>query len=104
MEITTFKSSGKDIDQFFAETELLMKKFHFGGILLGGFIGLVFGLTLVRLSVYKHHVGYTPNKGTCFSCARCIDFCPVMPGSLVDGLPVINNEMLKKAEDNSKLQ
>jgi NosR/NirI family nitrous oxide reductase transcriptional regulator len=103
VEITTFKSSGKDIDQFYAETEILMKKFHLGGILLGGFVGLVFGLTLVRLSVYRHHIGYTPNKGTCFSCARCIDFCPVMPGSLVDGLPVINKEMLKNAEDNPKL-
>jgi len=100
MEITTFKSSGNDLDQFYAETELLMKKFQLGGILLGAFLGLVFGLTLVRLSVYRHHVGYAPNKGTCFSCARCIDFCPVMPGSLVDGQPVINNEMLKKADDN----
>jgi NosR/NirI family nitrous oxide reductase transcriptional regulator len=94
LEITTFKSSGKALDKFYAETAILMQKFHTGGILLGGFIGLIFGLTLVRLSVYKHHVGYTPNKGTCLSCARCIDFCPVMPGKFVDGQPVINQEML----------
>lgn len=101
MEITSFRSSGNDLELFYAETQALMKKFYLGGILLGAFLGLVFGLTLVRLSVYKHYVGYTPNKGTCFSCARCIDFCPVMPGSLVDGQPVINKEMLKNAEENT---
>jgi len=46
------------------------------------------------MSVYKHHIGYWPDKGTCLSCTRCIDFCPVLPGPLVDGQPVINKEML----------
>ncbi|MFN8206047.1 MAG: 4Fe-4S binding protein [Bacteroidales bacterium] len=97
MEVTTFRSSGKSTEKLYAEAALLLKQFNTGGWLFGAFIGLVFALTLVRLSVYKHYSGYAPNKGTCFSCARCIDFCPVMPGHFVDGKPVINNQMLNNA-------
>jgi polyferredoxin len=101
LEITSFKSSGKDLEKFYAETALLMDRFHKGGIILGTFIGLIFGLTLVRLSVYRHHTGYSPNKGTCFSCARCIEYCPVLPGQFVDGLPRINKDMLNSPRENS---
>lgn len=94
VEITTFKSSGKSLDKFNTEVALLMHKFRSGGWLLGGFIGLVFSLTLIRLSVYRHYKGYSPNKGTCFSCARCIDYCPVMPGQSKDGGPALNLTML----------
>jgi len=46
-------------------------------MLLGGFLGLVFGFTLAGLSVFRYRKDYEPNKGTCFSCARCMDYCPV---------------------------
>lgn len=76
-EVTAFKSSGKSVDVFYNETALIVHKFYIGGWILGGFIGLVFGLTLTSLSIFKYQEDYTPNKGTCLSCARCIDFCPV---------------------------
>lgn len=78
-EVTAFKSSGKSVDVFYNETALIVHKFYIGGWILGGFIGLVFGLTLTSLSIFKYQEDYTPNKGTCLSCARCIDFCPVKP-------------------------
>lgn len=76
-EITAFKSSGKSTEEFFKETASIVNKFYIGGWILGGFLGLVFGLTLTRLSIFKYQEDYTPNKGTCLSCARCVDFCPV---------------------------
>jgi len=78
-EVTAFKSSGKPVEEFFTEAASIMNKFYIGGWILGGFIGLVFGLTLTSLSIFKYQEDYTPNKGTCLSCARCIDFCPVKP-------------------------
>ena len=76
-EVTAFKSSGKSAETFYAETAAIINKFYVGGWILGGFIGLVFGLTLTSLSIFKYKEDYTPNKGTCLSCARCVDFCPV---------------------------
>jgi len=76
-EIQAFKSSGKQQSQAFAEASAMLGKFYLGGWLLGGFMGLVFGGLIAGHMITKHHTGYIPNKGTCFSCARCIDYCPV---------------------------
>jgi ferredoxin len=77
MEITTFKSSGKQIDRLYTDAAEILKKFYIGGWIFGAFIGLVLGLSLASLTLFKYRVDYTPNKGTCLSCARCVDFCPV---------------------------
>jgi len=78
-EIKAFKSSGKSAEELYAEANLILKDFEIGGWILGGFIGLVFGLTLAGVSVFKYREDYTPNKGNCFSCARCFEYCPVKP-------------------------
>ncbi len=77
VEITAFKSSGKTTDTLFDEAAAITRKFRIGGILLGAFMGLVIGLTLLGLSRFYHRTDYVPNKGTCLSCARCVDYCPV---------------------------
>ncbi|MEN8122944.1 MAG: 4Fe-4S binding protein [Bacteroidota bacterium] len=76
-EIKAFKTSGKPIEQLYTEAASIIDDFYIGGWILGIFIGLVFGLTLAKLSVYQFRTDYTPNKGTCLSCARCYDYCPV---------------------------
>ncbi len=77
LEITTFKSTGKPIDKLYTEAAAIVQKFYIGGWILGGFLGLVFGLTLASLSIIQYRTDYTTNKGSCYSCARCVDFCPV---------------------------
>ncbi|RLD74757.1 MAG: hypothetical protein DRJ10_16530 [Bacteroidetes bacterium] len=76
-EIKAFKTSGKSIEQVYVEAASIIDDFYIGGWILGIFIGLVFGLTLAKLSVFQFRTDYTPNKGTCLSCARCYDYCPV---------------------------
>jgi ferredoxin len=78
-EITAFKASGQSKEELYKEAELIINKFYVGGWILGAFIGLVFGLTLVSLTIFKYREDYTPNKATCLSCARCVDYCPVLP-------------------------
>jgi len=34
---------------------------------------------LAGLSIFRYREDYEPNKGTCLSCARCMDYCPVEP-------------------------
>ena len=77
IEIEAFRSSGKPVEQLYLEANELIDEFHTGSMWLGGFLGLIFGLTLAGLSVFSYRKDYEPNKGTCLSCARCMDFCPV---------------------------
>jgi NosR/NirI family nitrous oxide reductase transcriptional regulator len=47
-----------------------------GGWYLGGFMGLMIGVRLLSLSVWRRRHGYVPHRGECFSCARCYRYCP----------------------------
>jgi len=76
-EITAFKGSGKPLSVLYAEAASITRQFYLGGWILGGFLGLLFGLTLAKQSFPGHRTGYAPNKGTCLSCTRCVDYCPV---------------------------
>jgi ferredoxin len=79
-EITAFRTSGTPPEELYAEVAGIIRDFYWGGWILGAFIGLVFGLTLAGLTRFQHRVDYVPNKGTCLSCARCMEYCPVRPG------------------------
>jgi NosR/NirI family nitrous oxide reductase transcriptional regulator len=76
-EIAAYKSSGKPISQVYTEASLVLRKFYIGSWILGGFIGLVFGIILAGRLIIAYRTEYTPNKGRCFSCTRCVDYCPV---------------------------
>jgi NosR/NirI family transcriptional regulator, nitrous oxide reductase regulator len=76
-DIKAFKTSGKTNEQLYTEAKSILGDFYMGGWILGGFIGLVFGLTLASVSVFRFRTDYEANKGTCLSCARCFDYCPV---------------------------
>ena len=77
IEIEAFRTAGKSVEQLYSEANTIIKEFRTGSLWLGGFIGFVFGLTLTGLSVFRYREDYEPNKGTCLSCARCMDYCPV---------------------------
>lgn len=76
-EITTFRSSGTPVENLYREAASIIKKFHTGSWIIGGSIGLILGLTLASLTIFKYRDEYTANKGNCLSCARCLDYCPV---------------------------
>jgi NAD-dependent dihydropyrimidine dehydrogenase PreA subunit len=77
LEATTFNSSGKSATKLYQEAAVILDRFYIGSWILGGFLGLVFGLTLARLTLIQYRNEYNTNKGTCFSCVRCVDYCPV---------------------------
>lgn len=76
-EITAFKSSGVSIAQLKAEVSSIEQDFLTGSAIYGGFVGLVFGLTLIGLVKTTFRTGYEPNRARCFSCGKCMDYCPV---------------------------
>jgi len=77
IEIEAFRSSGQPVAQLYAKANSIIEEFRIGSMWLGAFIGLAFGLTLANLSVFRYRKDFEPNKATCLSCARCMDYCPV---------------------------
>ena len=77
LDIQTFLASGKTMDTLVEEARAKRAEFLIGSRILGGFIGLVIGLALLNQVVYRRNEDYTPDRGDCFSCGRCMDYCPV---------------------------
>ncbi len=78
-ESEKFRTTDKTGEQLHDEALALRAGFKTGGALLGGFLGLVIGLTLTGLSVVRKRTRYEPHRATCFSCGRCFPYCPVEP-------------------------
>jgi len=76
-EIKAFRSAGKPAEQIYSEAAAILKRFYMGGWIFGGFIGLVFGMLIAGRMMARYRTDYIPNKGSCFSCARCVDYCPI---------------------------
>lgn len=77
LEIATFRSSGKPVENLYREAAVIVHRFYFGSWIMGGIFGLILGLTLARLTIFRYRNEYLANKGTCLSCARCLAYCPV---------------------------
>jgi len=66
----------------------IRREFRIGGWIFGGWVGLVIAVKLISLSLHRRRTDYEPDRGQCFACARCFEFCPnelvrrgVMPAS-----------------------
>ncbi|MGQ8337981.1 4Fe-4S binding protein [Sunxiuqinia sp. A32] len=77
IDARTFMQSGKSMDQLVVEAKEIQSQFYWGGWIIGAFLGLVIGLTLVKLSSHRSREDYQPDKTNCLSCGRCMDYCPV---------------------------
>jgi ferredoxin len=77
IDVRTFMSSGKSSETLVLEADKIRHQFYIGGWLLGGFMGLVIGTSLISLSTFRKREDWVPNKTNCLSCARCMDYCPV---------------------------
>jgi len=77
IDVRTFMSSGKSTEQLVVEADAIRRQFYWGGWMLGGFMGLVIGTSLIGLSKFRKRTDWEPNRTNCLSCARCMDYCPV---------------------------
>jgi len=76
LETDTFRAMGQTEEDLLLEANLIRSRMDFGGWLLGGFIGLVFGIKLINVSLSRTQVGYEVRKSDCYSCGRCCSYCP----------------------------
>jgi len=73
---SAFRATGKEINELYEQASNIRARFELGGWILGGFIGLVIGLKLIGLSVWRQRTDYEADRASCLSCGRCFNYCP----------------------------
>jgi len=73
---SAFRATGKEISALYEEASNIRTRFGLGGWFFGGFIGLVIGLKLIGLSVWRQRKEYETDKASCLACGRCFEYCP----------------------------
>lgn len=91
LESKTFRSKGMMESELIANALAIRSQLNAGGWLVGGFIGLVFGLKLIGYSTVRTQRDYEVDRTHCFSCARCCTYCPNDPGYKANFLPAAQN-------------
>jgi NosR/NirI family transcriptional regulator, nitrous oxide reductase regulator len=72
-----FFESGKTEAELFAEEQKIIGRFSKGAPWVGVFLGLSLGIGFFRLTIRKVRSDYEPDRGKCYSCAKCFKYCPV---------------------------
>jgi NosR/NirI family transcriptional regulator, nitrous oxide reductase regulator len=72
-----FRASSESTEALLAEARERTDDFILGGWLLGAFIGLMIVFKLIGLSIRRSRIDYEADRGTCFACGRCYEWCPV---------------------------
>jgi len=101
LEIQTFMASGKTLDVLVTEALLIQKQFRRGSRILGAFLGLVLALSLLNQLIYRSREIYEPDRGNCFSCGRCMRYCPV--GKPEHPYFIEHPDKLKEMQEKEKL-
>jgi ferredoxin len=76
LESRTFRATGAPVSEAVEKAHAIRASFRLGGWLLGIYLGLVFGLKLISLSLHRARREHEPDPALCFSCGRCFDYCP----------------------------
>ncbi|MCL2413321.1 MAG: 4Fe-4S binding protein [Bacteroidales bacterium] len=71
-----FGQEVKTVDDLFAVSEIIKADFRRFSRIIGGFLGLVIGLTLIGLSTKRTRKTYDIDDANCICCGRCFSYCP----------------------------
>jgi len=71
-----FRETGKPKAELFQQALSIREQFRGGGFIFGGFLGLVFSIKLIELSIRRKRKTCEPDRASCISCGRCFKCCP----------------------------
>ena len=75
-EALSLRRATDNRDEVLTTAANLRRRFDFACMLFGGWVGLVFGVKFLTLSIRSSRVDYEPDRGACVACARCFIVCP----------------------------
>jgi ferredoxin len=76
-EAVAFKESGESLADLYTSEETITERFRRGSHWMGLFLGTSLGIALFSTTRREQRKDYIPDRGKCYSCARCFEFCPV---------------------------
>jgi len=76
LESEAFHASGRRPSELYGAALAKRRQVRIGGCLFGVYVGLLFGLKLIGLSIRRKRSDYEPDRGACLSCGRCFAYCP----------------------------
>ena len=71
-----FGQEVKTVNDLFVASEIIKSDFRRFSRIIGGFLGLVIGLTLIGLSTKRTRKIYGVDDANCICCGRCFSYCP----------------------------
>jgi NosR/NirI family nitrous oxide reductase transcriptional regulator len=71
-----FRATGAETADLYEEASNIRARFGLGCLIFGGFIGLVIGLELISVSVWRQREDYEADRASCLACGRCFEYCP----------------------------
>ena len=71
-----FSATGAETADLYEDASHIRAGFGLGGWMFGGFVGLVIGLKLIGVSVWRQRQGYEADRASCLACGRCFEYCP----------------------------
>jgi NosR/NirI family nitrous oxide reductase transcriptional regulator len=72
-----FRATGVENADLYKQATSIRESFGIGGLILGAFIGLVIGMKLITVSVWRERPDYEADRAGCFACGRCFEYCPI---------------------------
>ena len=76
LELQAFYGLERTVEDLAAKVEMIKQDFRFYTTIAGVVLGIIFGLTLIGLSVKRSRKLYEIDDSKCVSCARCFSYCP----------------------------
>lgn len=93
LEIQAFLESGDTVAGVSQKAAAIWRQTRWGGWLLGGFLGLVIWLTLVRSVIIRTRNKYEPDPAHCLHCGRCLTYCPIPDKSGENKKPFLRQDL-----------
>lgn len=75
-ELEAFNAGSQTPEMVIQKAQQKTKQFALGSILMGGWMGLIVGGSLVKQSVFWKRSGYEAHRSGCIACGRCYNVCP----------------------------
>jgi len=74
--VKAFETTGQSAQSLYEKADTKVHQFAVGAALVGGWMGLVAGGTLIIHSIFWRRRGYEAHRSGCLSCGRCFMACP----------------------------
>ena len=75
-ESETWRDRNDSPDELFIRADEIHSQFYIGSWFVGLWLGLVLMVKLIRINIHRVRDEYEADRGSCYSCGRCYDYCP----------------------------